>query len=788
MKSNLFHYLSDLVKVTFFVSLLIGCSTQESKPAITLYEIPYASGAFQISAVSDEIINVRYTDSLTYSNRNYAPILLNSIALNIQDNENQVTIKTSRAGVVITKEPFQILFVNSDGTIKTSTSIPFSRNTDTTVMAFNLSDKEAIYGTGSRALPMNRRGYKLEVFNKAHYSYQMGSELLNYCIPHITSSEDYMLLIDNPAQAWMDIGKSKENEFIYSSLGGNISYYFITGDSKKELITLYTELTGKQEIPPIWLFGNLQSRFGYRNQEQAVSLLNKTMDAGYPIDAMILDIYWFGPELQDGQMGKLTWDNEKWSEPVKMIEDFHSKGVKTISVSEPFFTIKSGRFEDLASKGLLGKDSTGAAMQIPYFYFGNTGLLDIFNPEAKQWVWDQYKRLGKDGIDGWWVDLGEPEVHPGDMIHINGPGRELHGAYGHEWAKMLYDNYAADFPNERLFHMGRAGFAGSQRYSLIPWSGDVSRTWSGLQAQIPIMLGIGMSGIGYMHSDAGGFAFVEKANPELYTRWLQFAVFTPVFRPHADEVVPPEPVTWSEEVQKNVKPVIELRYKMLPYNYTLAWKNMTTGLPLARPMFVEFENVSDTLITQYMWGSDLLVSPVLKKGQTSKLTYLPEGEWYDFNTQENIKGGKWVEKQLASDKIPVYVKGGSIIPLAKKMKNTDRYRSDTLDLYYYHVEGQYENVFYFDDGKTRKAFDKGKYQLVKAQTNSSKASTSIKLTMEGQGYEGAPTSRGLTFHLAGLTEIKSVEIDGKAIEFNNEDGEISFALEYTNSINITINH
>ena len=775
------------VLLLFSTALIISCNEVKDKEISTNYEFSYNGGTFIFSAVSENIINIRYSDSLTYSDRNYSSILLDKVALDIKETENQVEINSGKASVLIVKEPLQILFRDKNGHIKTSTSLPFNRVGDTTSMAFNITENESIYGTGSRALPMNRRGYKLEIFNKAHYSYQMGSELLNYCIPHIASSEDYMLLIDNPAHAWLDISKSKENEITYASLGGNMSYYFISGDSKKELITLYTDLTGKQEIPPIWLFGNLQSRFGYRNQEQATGLLNKSLDAGYPVDAMILDIYWFGPELQDGQMGKLSWDNAKWPNPTEMINDFHSKGVKTISVSEPFFTLKSGRFEDLAAKGLLGKDSTGAAMQIPYFYFGNTGLLDIFNPEAKTWAWEQYKRLGKDGIDGWWVDLGEPEVHPSDMMHINGLGREVHGAYGHEWAKMLHDSYEKDFPNKRLFHMGRAGFAGSQHYSLIPWSGDVSRTWSGLQAQIPVMLGIGMSGIGYMHSDAGGFAFVEKANPELYTRWLQFAAFTPVFRPHADEIVAPEPVTWPEEVQKNVKPAIDLRYKMLPYNYTLAWKNMQTGLPLARPMFVEFENVSDTLITQYMWGEEILVSPVLETEKETNKTYLPEGVWYSLNTSEKYEGGTWIENTLQSDKIPVFVKGGSIIPMAEGMNNTESYSSEKLTLNYYDAEGQHESVMYFDDGKTRKAYEKGEYQLVKTSTNSSKESIEVNVSIEGNSYEAAPKSRSISFNILG-TSASSILINGNEVEFESHEGIVAFTFELSGDTKIILNH
>ncbi|QSE96994.1 glycoside hydrolase family 31 protein [Fulvivirga lutea] len=775
--------------IFLLLSLTFSCSNYENEIAQgSSVEIPYKNGQLTISAITQDIINFRYSDSLTYSDRDYAPILTSSVNLQVEKQEENLILSTENVELFVQLKPFSISIRDTNSTEKVQLISPYGRNGDTTSIQFKLKENEAIYGTGARALPLNRRGYKLDMFNKAHYAYQMGSELLNYCIPHITSSEKYMLLFDNPAKGWMDIGKTVDDELNFSTLGGNMSYYFINGSSYNDMITKYTELTGRQQLPPVWTFGNLQSRFGYRNQKEASSMLNKSLEAGYPVDAMILDIYWFGPELQDGQMGKLDWDAEKWPDPKQMIAEFEENNVKIITVSEPFFTLKSGRFEELESKGLLAKDSTGNAMQIPYFYFGKTGLLDIFNDDAQQWIWNQYKRMDEYGIDGWWVDLGEPEVHPDDIIHVNGLGKEVHGAYGHEWAKMLYEGYARDYPNERLFHMGRAGFAGTQRYSLIPWSGDVSRTWSGLSAQIPIMTGIGMSGIGYMHADAGGFSFVEKADPELYTRWLQFAVFTPVLRPHADEVVPPEPVTWPQEVQENVKPAIELRYKMLPYNYTLAWKNMTSGIPMARPMFMEYESIPDTLISEYMWGENLLVSPVLQPGEVIHKTYLPEGDWYDLHLNSQRKGNQWVGKTLANDHIPVYVKGGSVIVTAPAMKNTAEFTSENLNFTYYYSENSSENVVYFDDGKTKGAYKKGEYHLIKTNVQPNQTGLSIALNVEGSGYVNSPENRNIKFSLIGVPVPDNIMIDGKEAVFSMSDNAILFNLSLNKNSTIVVNY
>jgi alpha-glucosidase (family GH31 glycosyl hydrolase) len=734
-------------------------------------------GTYRITALTDDIIKVRFSDSLTYSDRLYAPVLTASVKMDVRQQTNKLIARTSNIEVHVQLNPLSIEFHDIQTGIKLSEEQGFVREVDTTSFRFKLQAEEAIYGTGGRALPLNRRGYKFLCYNKPQYGYGMGEEALNYSLPHILSSEDYMLLFDNPAKAWFDIGETATDVLEFRSIGGNMAYYFINGGSFDSLIDRYTDLTGKQSLVPIWTLGNLQSRFGYRSQQEAEEALDKALDAGYPVDAIILDIYWFGPELEDGRMGDLDWDLERWPEPKKMIERFREKGVKTITVSEPFFTRKSKNYKFLSDNKFMALDSNGNTFDIPYFYFGAGGLLDIFKPEARDWIWDRYLYMKDFGIAGWWVDLGEPEQHPDGMHHHNGMAYEIHGAYGHEWAKMLYEGYQNNFPDERLFHMGRAGFAGSQRYGLIPWTGDVGRSWSGFEAQPSMMLSMGVSGLAYMHSDAGGFSKADR-DEELYTRWLQYAVFTPVFRPHADEAIPPEPVFWSRYVQDNVKPLIELRYQMLPYNYTLAWENSMSGKPLARPLFTEFEGVSDTLMNQYMWGDALMIAPVMLKGITKMPVYLPEGSWYDFWTAKQYEGDQWKTFDLQADRIPVFARAGSFLTTTDLVGSTDDYTGENLSITHYFSEGEYESQVYFDDGKTKDAYQKGKYHLLKIQSQASASKLEYDLTLEGGGYESCPDSRNISFTIVGLEkEPQSVVLDKPVVfEWNEVRQILSFKV------------
>jgi alpha-glucosidase (family GH31 glycosyl hydrolase) len=247
-----------------------------------------------------------------------------------------VYFRTAEVRVEVQLTPFRIQFYDLESGLKLSEETGYSREADTTSLRFLLTPEEAIYGTGVRALPLNRRGYAFQCYNQPNYGYGMGAEFLNYSIPHIYSSNEYMLLIDNPAKAYFDIGKKENDIFDFSSLGGNMAYYFINGDSFNDLIQTYTQLTGRQPLPPLWAFGHLQSRFGYRTQSQADSILNLALEAGYPVDAIILDIFWFGEEIENGQMGQLDWDLEKWPDPEGMIKNWREKASKPLPSQSPF--------------------------------------------------------------------------------------------------------------------------------------------------------------------------------------------------------------------------------------------------------------------------------------------------------------------------------------------------------------------------------------------------------------------------------------------------------------------
>ncbi|MCP9750313.1 TIM-barrel domain-containing protein [Ferruginibacter sp. HRS2-29] len=612
---------------------------------------------------------------------------------------------------------------------------------------FQLSKTEKVFGGGERALPLNRRGYKFNLYNNPWYGYSEGADNLNYSVPFFTTSDGYGLFFDNPSKGYADIGKSDSTILEVGFSSGELNVYVIFGKDYKEILAGYNQLTGTQPLPPRWALGNLMSRFGYTSEAQAKDILGKMQSENIPVDAIIFDLFWFGDSIK-GTMGNLDWVNKKkWPDPKKMIADFKKQQVQTILITEPFVVKSSANYT--ASKNFLAVDSTNKPYTIADFYFGAGGLIDIFRKDAQDWFWSKHRPQMKNGVEAWWGDLGEPEKHPANLYHnLKDLGfnkrlfkaDEVHNLYGHTWTKMLYEKYAKEYPSKRLFSLNRSGFAGTQRYGIFPWSGDVSRSWSGLRAQLPIMLGMSMSGIPYAHADAGGFAGGEGDN-ELYVRWLQFAAFTPIFRPHGTALYSVDTATFSfpseaaliaEPFATYARNAIKMRYLLLPYNYTLAYKQATYGAPLVAPLYYHFPhdtaviNISD----EYMWGDNILVAPVTQKNKKIKEVYLPEGNWYDLRTND-IKKGK-TSDSLSLETIPVYVKEGSFIhfltPSDSHRGSASNFSLNDVTTIYYPSTDSTTGILYMDDGVTKGV--KGEIISFTGITKNNRCRITIKSTKE----------------------------------------------------------
>jgi oligosaccharide 4-alpha-D-glucosyltransferase len=637
---------------------------------------------------------------------------------------------------------------------------------------------EQLFGGGERALPLNRRGYRFDLYNGPHYGYGEGAENLNYSVPVLTSSAGYGMFFDNVSKGYFDIGKSNPDVLEYGAFSGELNVYVILGDYSQVLHS-YFKLTGTQPLPPRWAFGNLMSRMGYSDEGQVRGILDKMHRNSVRVDAVIFDLFWFGDSVQH-YIGNLDWVNKtKWPDPARMINDFKRQGIQTILITEPYMVEKTKYYDE--SKPYLAVDSTGSKpYYLTQFYFGHGGIIDLFRKDSRDWFWKFYKRQMDIGVEAWWGDLGEPEHHPADVYHnLHDLGfnrlfsaNEVHGFFGHTWTKMLYDKYAVVYPEKRLFSLNRSGYAGSQHYAIFPWTGDVGRTWSGLRAQLPVLLGMSMSGIPYVHSDAGGFAGGDGDN-ELYVRWMQFAVFTPIFRPHGTAVYdidknnfsfPSEAALFDEPYRTYARQAIDLRYAMLPYNYTLAYRQTIAGDPLISPLYYLFANdtVAARIQNEYMWGTSVLVAPVLEKGAKEWRYYLPQGYWYSPAEGKMLEGTNWYTTSCKPDKMNYFLREGSFIPMNATHSLAGSFRGDSLVVIYVPSVSATSYKLFNDDGQSKSSLRKKHYELITFRSGGfGREGGTIDIRTDHGNYPGKPTVRHITLRVPLAGTPHSVTVNGK---------------------------
>ncbi|SDT07773.1 oligosaccharide 4-alpha-D-glucosyltransferase [Mucilaginibacter mallensis] len=678
--------------------------------------IATTKGYIEITAFAPDVIRVTYKTTPNKTVKSFSTIAKPGRVRMQYINNNFVTIlKTSLLKVVVNKKDLSVSFIDlKNDTL--SKAFNYIQTADSSAIGFHSDGKEAFYGGGSKAIDLDKRGQILQNYNQAHWDYKFGQTDLNISIPFLISNRKYGIYMDNAAKSSFDVCKSNPNVLGYKVSSGPVSFFFIGGESVDKVVYNYTQLTGRQPLPPRWALGYISSRYGYKSEREVTNVIDKTQAAGIPLDAVVFDLFWY---KADTLMGNHNWYRDSFPDPQKMLHNYLNKGVKVVTISETYITQKSENYKTTIKQHLLTPDyiTKPAPHIFKDFWASPAGLLDIFKPEAQQFYWNFYKARIKEGTAGWWFDLGEPESSSDSLRFAAGPDSKVHNVYALIWAKTAFDGYRKDFPASRILLLPRSGYAGMQRYSVFPWSGDIDRSFEGLKAQIPIITTMGLDGVGYMHMDAGGFTTGQtklKGDPELYSRWLEFAAFCPVMRTHADATnYSPEPIFWDDNTRLRVTKYIKLRYQLLPYNYTLAYTNTTTGRPLMMPLNYfddskQLSNIND----EYLWGEHLLVAPVIIKGQTVKKVIFPKGEWIGFNDLEVYKDSASVSAPL--DSLPLFVKAGSIITMTAPTTNTSQYDGKSLILKYYmgNANVTVKSQWFYDNGIDPKSLVKRQYDLV----------------------------------------------------------------------------
>jgi len=680
-----------------------------------------------------------------------------AVTVAVSESADHVDATTSGLTVRATRRPLRLSFLDASGEplLREAPEGGVSALGDQRWAGFVLGAGDRFYGSGARGTALDLRGQDFSTINQPLYGYGGASSSVNLNVPFLADPAGYGIYFDSTWPGRFDLGSSNPDRFTYNALGGELSFYVIVRPTVPAQLEAFTWLTGRQPMPPRWALGYLQSRFGYRNEAEVRAVAGEFRRRGIPCDGIILDLYWQGPV---SEMGNLSWDRSAWPDPFGMMRDLLDDGFRTIAITDPYMTLQSSKFGPAVQRGAFARAPGGGPYYLQDFWACGcpAGLVDLTDPAVQSWWWSLHPAFMGDEMAGLWTDLGEPERHPDDMVHYLGPAREVHNIFNLLWARTDFEGFRSFRPDQRFFNLTRSGFAGIQRYAVFPWTGDVQKSFSGLAVQLPVLLNAGMSGIGYLGSDTGGFC-CGTTTSELYARWMQFSCFGPVTRAHSSEQ-PAEPWAFGAQTEAVARAFLRLRYRLLPYRYTLAWENHETGMPPARPLF--FADPGDprlgNVTGSYLFGDAFLVAPVLYEGQRQKTAPLPAGDWVNYWTDERLDGGRNVTVPAPLESMPLFVRAPSLVPMQPDVAFSAGPPSDTLIVAVYPPAGDGGSSYtlYEDDGASL-GYARGEYALTDiSQTVATAADSEVSISVEfgtNRGsYTGMPRARVYRAEIHGM--------------------------------------
>ena len=555
------------------------------------------------------------------------------------------------------------------------------------------------------------------------------------CVPFLVTNKGYGLLWDNPSKTTISAGFNEQTRWT-SEVGDRVSFFVIEGATADEIYAGYRLLTGPTHMLPKAAYGYIQCKQRYASQKEVLDVAQGYRDRHLPADVMVVDWFYYT------KMGQMDMDPKFWPDPVAMNKQLHAMGFETMISVWPRFVPEDSFYNELREKGWLIHLANGTPINgLPYDRAGSD--IDTTNPEAAKWYWKTiHDNILSLGFDSLWADETEPDLPPdGAYFHI-GPGTQFFNVYPLFHTAALYDGFRKDEPGKRSLILSRDAFTGAQANGAIFWSSDIYPTWDTFKRQIPTGLDFAASGLTYWSNDTGGWQYLPaehhgahkplldpsdaRANvggyddyPELYTRWFQYATFLPIMRAHGSR---PANEVWS--YGKQAEPILEkylkLRYQLMPYIYSLGYHTWLTGAPFMRALPLDFPDdprVAD-LRDEYMFGPAFLVAPVTEQGATSREVYLPAGsDWYNYWTNERVKGGQTITVQAPIDTLPLFVRAGSIIPLGVPVESTHEVQAIAKVRVYPGADANF--TLFSDDGMTY-AYEKGAGSVTKLHWDESK--------------------------------------------------------------------
>jgi alpha-D-xyloside xylohydrolase len=625
------------------------------------------------------------------------------------DDPKTVTLATSRLKIAISKADSSIVFYDSEGykltQENTRTLTPTEINGENTYRSerfVNMWDtQEAFYGLGQ---------HQAGVFNYRGESVDISQDNTNISNPLLLSSNGYGIFWNNGSRSRFD-NKFVHALYITSEAADSIDYYFLYGPAFDRIVAAYRELTGQAPLFGKWAYGYWQCKNRYDSQQELLSVAQKYRDLHIPLDNLVQDWFWWNV------MGDPVF-NKNYPDPKAMVETLHKDHVHLMISVWPFFRPGSPVYDDMDKRGYFV-----AKTKVSGFHPEGMALYDAFNPDARKYYWKLMNdALFKIGVDAWWLDTTEPETEglATNLLvnHKVALGDGVH--YANEFPLLtttgVYQGQREASDQKRVFILSRSGYAGVQRNSVALWSGDVDPNWETFRRQLPAGLNLSVSGIPYWTTDIGGFVSANPDDPkyrELYIRWFQFGAFCPIFRAHGTRTTNQNEIwSYGPEAQEILTVYDQLRYRLLPYIYSLAWKVTNDGYTMMRPLVMDFrsdpqaQNIGD----QFLFGPAILVNPVTEPGATTRHLYLPNAMWYDFWSGSASQGPRSLDASARLDRLPLYIRAGSILPLGPDIEYAAEKPADPIELRIY--RGANGEFTFYEDENDGYHYEKGVHATI----------------------------------------------------------------------------
>jgi alpha-glucosidase len=722
----------------------------------------------------------------------------------VSETTDSITIATDEVEAIIAKSPLLITFrdarshdvINSD-----EQPMMYDANGSLRQMMFDpkagafvacskkLGFHEHFYGLGEKAARLDKRRGSFVNWNSDTPGYREGTDPIYQTIPFyigLDRGRAYGIFFDNSYRSYFDFGKTSQLRAWFGAEGGELNYYFFYGPSIKKILSRYTELTGRMPMPPMWALGNQQSRWSYYPESMVEEVVRQYRQRDLPLDVVHLDIDY----MQAYRV--FTWNTMRFPDPLALTQKLARQGVKVVNIVDPGIkhqppaadaqASSSAKPElepqdrryyvfDQGSEKKFFQHRQNGELFIPRVWPGESVFVDFTIPEARQWWGSLHRAYVDNGVAGIWNDMNEPSdfvdqagKNQMDVVSYDEGEKSTHAKNRNVFALLMaratYEGLERLQPERRPYVITRAAYAGIQRYSTM-WTGDTLSTWDSLALSIPMFQTLGLSGETFVGSDVGGF--IGRANGELLARSYQVSFLAPFCRNHHElSGYDQEPWRFGKYYEDIARKYLKLRYRLLPFLYTTLEEAHRTGLPLFRPLLLNYQADESTynLDDQFMVGDGLLVAPVLSAGVTSRLVYLPEGTWYDYWTNKQYKGGTMVSVQAPLETVPMFVRGGAILPLGPEMNYVGEKPLEPYFMIYPNDNGEATTTFYEDDGLTPR-YKSGVFRRTRVSLTRSQRRMRINVEAPEGSYQVA--SRTLRFWIVNKRGPAGVSVDGRRL-------------------------